>query len=266
MFLDYKLFLEALYKQMKDSAPGYSFNKFSEDLGFKASTLMHQIVRGYRPLSEKNAAKIAKALKLEGMEKKFFLALVQYAHAESSQERNEYFEELITLKGKTLPSEPDKDILTYFSEWYHPVIRELIGSDDFQSDPAWIVDKIRPVLKREQVEESLQLLERLNLIARDETGRYVQTTSRVSSGHRVKGLALVSYHLQMMEHAKEALQKVSGKRRDVSALTLNVDEESAQRIRALIHAFQLQILDEAEKASKKDQVYQINIQLFPFTE
>ena len=33
----------------------------------------------------------------------------------------------------------------------------------------------------------------------------------------------------------------------------------------MIHAFQLQLLDEAERGQGGDQIYQVNIQLFPFT-
>ncbi|RYZ48818.1 MAG: TIGR02147 family protein, partial [Proteobacteria bacterium] len=81
-----------------------------------------------------------------------------------------------------------------------------------------------------------------------------------------KGLALVSYHSSMIDHGKGALTSISGKRRDVSAVTVSVNESTAQRIRDMIHAFQLQILDEAERSQDGDQVYQVNIQLFPFTE
>lgn len=267
-FLDYRVFLESLYAHLKQARGGdYSYQRFAEDLGFKATTVMHQIVRGYRPLTVKAAAKVVKAMDLRGTERKYFMALVEFGNAKQSAAREELFEKLVALKAETLPDETDKDTLEYFSEWYHPVIRELVGTKGFEPDPAWIAGRIGPKIRAEQAKESLELLARLGLIKwDDEKKTFVQTQSRVSTGHRVKGMALARYHQKMIDHAREALTRVSSKRRDISALTLAVDEATAEKLRGMIHAFQLQLLDTAEKAGSGDQVFQVNIQLFPFTE
>lgn len=266
-FLDYRLFLQSLYEFLKRGIEGYSYKAFATDLGFNASTVAHQIVRGYRPLTVKAAGRVALALSLQGPERRYFLVLVSHQNAKTAVERERHFEVLLALKNETLPDEFDKDCLEFFSEWYHPVMRELVGTKNFVNDADWIVARIRPRLRKEQVEGSLALLERLDLIVRDEEKKtFVQTTRRISTGHRVKGIALVSYHQTMIDLAKEALAHVSSQRRDISALTLVVDEAGAQRLRSMIHVFQLQLLDEAEKPSKADQVFQVNIQLFPFTD
>lgn len=266
-FMSHILFLKALYQHMKEATEGYSYKKFAADLGFPASTIMHQVVSGYRPLTLKAAERIVKALSLESKEQKYFLHLVAFAHAQSPARRQEIFEELLSLKRQTLAAEADKDALDYFSDWYNPVIWELIGTRGFRSDPAWIAQRITPKLKIEQVKASLELLLRLELISFDAaSGTYRQTKARVSTGHRVKGLALVSFHQNMIDHGKSSLTRISGSRRDVSSVTVSVSEEGAQKLRSMIHAFQLQLMDEADKAGEGDQVYQINIQLFPFTE
>ncbi|RYZ83371.1 MAG: TIGR02147 family protein, partial [Proteobacteria bacterium] len=187
--------------------------------------------------------------------------------AKTAQSREENFQLLQALKRQSLPDELDRDMLDYFSQWYHPIIWELVGTTGFQADVSWISKKIIPHVKPALVQESLELLLKLDLITFDsETNTYRQTKNRVSTGHRIKGLALVSYHASMIDHAKTALTSVSGKRRDVSAVTVSVSEETALKLRSMIHAFQLQLLDEAERSGEGDQVYQINIQLFPFTE
>ncbi len=265
-YLDYRLFFRALYEHKKQ-ADEYSYQKYAEDLGFKATTIMHQIVHGYRPLTAKAVSGIVEALDLEHAEAQYLTHLVNFCNAKVSSKREEAFQKLQTLKKKTLPDEMDKDLLEYFSVWYNPVVWELVGTKGFQPDIEWIAKKIIPNLKASQVKASLELLERLELIAYDsELKTYQQTKDRVSTGHRIKGMALVSYHGSMIDHAKAALTSISGTRRDVSAVTLSVDEETAKRLRAMIHTFQLQLLDEADRAGSGDQVYQVNIQLFPFTE
>jgi uncharacterized protein (TIGR02147 family) len=264
-FLDYRLYLAALYDFLKKTTESYSYQRFAADLGFGPTTVMHQIVRGRRPLTAKAAAKVVKALQLKGHERRFLLALVDYCNARSSQKREELFEKMIDLKSGVLPTEFDKDTLEYYSEWYHPVIRELVATREFKADPEWIAQTIVPRLRPEQARESLALLERLELIRFDESAqRWTQSQKRLSTGHRVKGMALTRYHQKMIELGREALTRIPSKRRDISALTLNVDDETAERLKGLIHAFQIQLLDEAEK-SPGDEVYQLNIQLFPFT-
>lgn len=265
-YLDYRLFFRALYESRKESGE-YSYQKFAEDLGFKATTIMHQIVHGYRPLTSKAAAGVIDALDLESAEANYLMNLVGFCNAKVAAKRDEFFQKLQSLKKKTLPDELDKDLLEYFSIWYNAVVWELVGTKNFQPDLEWIAGRIIPNLKAAQVKASLELLERLNLIAYDaEHKTYRQTQNRVSTGHRIKGMALVSYHQTMIDHAKAALTSISGQRRDVSSITLSVSEETAKRLRAMIHTFQLQLLDEADRDEAGDQVYQVNIQLFPFTE
>src|SRR6478735_233285 len=189
-YLDYRLFFKALYENRK-AAGEYSYQKFAEDLGFKATTVMHQIVQGYRPLTEKAVVGIIEVLDLEHAEAQYLGFLVAFCNAKTSTKREEYFQKLQALKKKTLPDELDKDMLEYFSVWYNPVIWELIGTKNFQPDINWIAKRIRPNLKPAQVKASLELLERLNLIAFDDEAKtYRQTKNRVSTGHRIKGMAL----------------------------------------------------------------------------
>ncbi len=266
-YLDYRLYLKALYEHCKKASESYSYQKFALDLGFGATTVMHQIASGYRPLSVKAATTIAKTLGIPSAESKYFIATVEFCNAKDAGKRDLHFEKLRALKQETLPDEMDQDLLSYFAEWYNPVIWELVASPAFQPDPNWIAKKIVPHLKPAVVQESLDLLQRLGLIVYDEGAKtYRQTKDRVTTGHRIKGLALVSYHSSMITHAKTALTTMNGTRRDVSALTVNVSDETAKKLRTMIHAFQLQLLDEAERAGPGEEIYQINIQLFPFTE
>lgn len=261
-FIDYSRYLDALYLHVKAAQP-YNYLEFSADLGFGTTTYMHQIVRRYRSLTIKNAERIAASLELIGNDKKYFFNLVRYAHARSADERDAAWKDILRIKATEVASEPDQDVLAYFSQWYHPVVREYMKVDGAQT-PAEIARSLVPMLRPEQVRESLQLLERLRLIEQNpDDGTYRLTAERVSTGHRVRTLAVMNYHLQMINLARDALVNIPGKERDISALTLSVSAKSYERIRSMIHAFQLQLLEEAEKEPQPERVLQINIQMFP---
>jgi uncharacterized protein (TIGR02147 family) len=267
-FLDYRQYLASVYAVMKDSQSNrtYSYQKFASDLGFGPTTVIHQIVKGYRPLSQKAAEKIVKALNLKGSERRYFLKLVDYCNAKRASVRDVLLGELIELKNKVLPNSFDKDCLDFFSEWFHPVIHELVGFSDFKYDPEWIGNRLQPKPRSEEIVKSLELLERLELIRFDATSnRWIQTNKRISTGHRVKGLAFVAYHKKMIEMASDSISQVSSEKRDISALTLSIDEKTFKAMQAMIHAFQMQLLDLADSVENPDRVCNVNIQLFPFT-
>lgn len=265
-FLDYKVYLESLYLALKLKVARYSYGKFAEDLGFNASNIMHQIVRGHRPLTVKAAQRIIDAIGLRGTEKKYLLLLVQYNNSTAVNERESLFNKLVEVKNEVLPTTEDKSWLEFFSEWFHPVVRELVGLPEFKSDPEWISDQIMPRIRPEQAKKSLELLERLGLILWDEkNNRYVQTEKRIVTGQRVRGIGFTRYHQHMIDMGKESLTRVPGSARDISAVTVSVDLITYQKMKAMAHEFQMKMLDVAETASEPDRIYQLNIQLFPFT-
>ena len=264
-YLDYRLYFAGLYQERKAHHAGYSYQKFAEDLGFKPTTVMHQIVKGYRPLSSKALAIVLPFLKLDRLESQYLQQLVNFGNAKDTLTRQASFSRLKELKRELIPDVMEKERLDYFAQWYHPIVWELIGTEGFQPEPRWIAQRIIPSISEAEVQESLELLLKLDLI-RSEGSGFHQTQNRITTGHRTKSMALVSYHQNMLDHAKNALIQISGKRRDISSMTLSVTEEGAEKLRAMIHTFQIQLLDEAERCEKSNQVYQVNIQLFPFTE
>ncbi len=264
-FLDYRTFLDAVYSDRKSRVRGYSYRAFSEDLGFSASTLLHQIVRGYRPLSERNAKKIAARLGIRKWEKRYFFTLVDYCNARDGVVREEFFRKLIAYKRHLVPEAVEGFWLEYCSEWFHPVIRELVSMSGGIPEPQWIAETLIPHIRPDQARESLRLLETLQLIERTPEGGDVQKEKTVRTAYRVREMALVRYHQKMMDLAKESLTGIPGKERDISASTLCVDEVTFEKIRSLIHEFQQRVMMESEQCLEGDRVVQVNVQLFPFT-
>ena len=244
----------------------YSYEKFAEDLGFSATNILHQVIRGHRNLTIKSAEKIIKKLELKKFEKKYFLTLIEYNNSNDSKIRDTKFDELMDLKRQLIPGEIDKFWLEYVSEWYHPVIREMILMKDFKNDAKWIANKITPNIRPEQVKKSLELLLKLGLIEENiEDGTLKQTEKLINTGHRVKNMAVASYHQQMINLAKESLTRVKGNKRDISGMTLCLDEANFEKLKSMIHDFKEKVIIESEKSAEGDKIVQFNIQLFPFT-
>lgn len=265
-FLDYKKYLGSIYQKLKELIPNYSYRKFSEHLGFKESTLLHHIIKGYRPLSLVNGQKIMTSLNITGKEKKYFLLLVQYQAAKDSLKREKLFAKLVEVKNEIVNQLNDKVWLEYFSSWHHAAIREFILAYPEIIDIETIANSLVPSLRPEQVIHSIKLLEKMHLITNN--GTHWQSDQKpLSTGDEVRGIGVVRYHQQMIEHGKEALTRLPANERDISGITFSADEQTFQQIKGLIHEFNAQILNlinekEHGASVKSKGVYQINTQLF----
>ena len=266
-FLEYTQFLRAVYRTVKRKTKEYTYLKFSYDLGFSETNLLNQIINGNRNLTETAALKICSELKITGKEKKYLIHLVKYVNTRKHKEREEAFDELLKIKSERSSKPLEKDKLEFFSEWYHVVIREMIGLPDFKNSIEWICKKLSGKVLPEQVKKSLEMLERLKLVEKDQDSIIKNTSLDPSTPQEAVGHAIASFHQQMMQRAKESIPLVGPKRRDISALSLRISEKQAQAFKALIHDFEMKLLnlESEEDSANRDQIYQLNVQFFPFT-
>ncbi len=263
-FLDAKDYLGAVYQALKANIPQYSYNRFTEDMGFGNCNAMYLIVRGLRPLTIKGAQKIIAALGLTGVERKFFLKLVEAQRLGGSSEREAAFDRLVELKTKALPTALDRRQLAFYNNWYNAAILELLSLPDASDDPAWISSHLMPSVPPVKVTDSLALLKKLGHIVYDKAKqRLVPSQVEMTTGSEVAGLAIVRYHQQMIGLAKDALTDVAPLERDISAVTIAMSADRLDELKEKIQAFRRELLDFSAQVTDADEIAQVNIQLFP---
>ncbi|MCX6128213.1 MAG: TIGR02147 family protein [Proteobacteria bacterium] len=259
-------FFRTLHKQTKTQTRNYSYRQLSVDLGFSATNLLHLIVQGKRPVTEKAASKIVASLDLKRDERRYFLTLARLTRGKSSEEISRTFREALEIRSGMISSRLEQEQFAYFSEWYHSVIREMIVLEEFQSDPKWIATHIRPAITIKQAEESLELLQKLKLIQYDSlTGRFVQTSHIISTGPEVLNLSVQKFHQESIPHGMEAMVTSSAESRHISGLVLAVSSGQFEKIKQEIELFQQRLLElESDRSgAKADRVVRLNMQLFP---
>lgn len=265
-FLDYREFLLALYRQIKTEHKPYSYYHFSEDLGLSHSNVSWLILSGRRKITRAASTKVIEALELTGIDRRYFLALVAHGNATKPQDREKYFQEILALKNELLTPGRMQESLEYFSEWFHPVIREMTRMKNFSSDEKWVISRLINRLMPRHVRESLQLLEKLGLIAyHPDTKTFHFSGEHVTPERSVGKWAGIRYHQKMLEMAAHALTSTPKHRRDVNAVTICISDHQLPRILEIVHKACADILEIEKQVDDPDQVYQVNIQVFPFT-
>jgi uncharacterized protein (TIGR02147 family) len=266
-FLDYKNYLRSIFLHIKKSDPKYKLETFSKSLGFSSTNIASQYVNGTRKLSVKAAKTIATSLGLKGDHRKYFLTLVEYNNSTDVKESEKYFDSLYTLKGKINNKGDVADQMAYYSNWYIPIIGEMARLDGFSSTPEWISSKLGGVISISQIEESLMVLERLNILERTPvTGEFVRTEKSFSTDQEVRGFVVKSFHKQMLDQSSSALLKVKAKSRNINSLTLCCSAKEYDEIIKKIQILMNESLKIEKSANDKTNIYQLNLQLFPLTD
>ncbi len=259
-------FLRRLYVAAKKALGRYSYRHYAEDFGFGPTNYLHLICKGTRPLTVSAAERIADALDFKERERRYFVLLARYESSRSTVEREVFFEEIVETRARSFGPSEARDGFEYFSEWFHAAVREAVLLPDFRPDPEWISKRLLPRVTPEEARRSWDLLIRLSLVHRDEsTGRWLQSEARISQPAGARGLGIVRYHQKMAELGKECVTRVPSQRRDVTALTVPMTRALFERLKDEAEEWQRRILAASETLETCEDIYQINIQLFPLT-
>jgi uncharacterized protein (TIGR02147 family) len=262
-FSDYHHFFKAFYQYGKAAKRFFSYRYLAKRSGVAAS-LFIAVMRGDRKISPAMAKKYAAGMELTARETDYLQALVDFERAKTHAQKNDAFSRMIRLRGQSKIKFLDADQYEYFSRWYHCAIRELISLPFFKEDQSWIAATLQPAINAKMAGRSLKLLERLNLVQRDETGKLRVTDKAISSEYEMKTLSLRNFSLEMLDRARESLENALVEKREISGLTMGVSNECIERIKQRIRIFKEEIIsmivdDKKEPAS----VYQMNFQFFP---
>lgn len=264
-YLEYRAFLRDYYAHEKKKHRGFSHRAFSRRVGLGSPNHLKRVMDGERNLTPEMAERFALAMGLAGEAADYFVQLVRLGQAKGSLERGRAYAKLTTFKAFRRTRTLDLAHAAYHSTWYIPVVRELAARADFDADPKWIAARLLPPIKPAEARAALDTLLELGLLTRDATGRVVQSEPVITTGPEMHALHIASYHRVMLQKAADAIDLVPSERRDISAVTLLVADESLPRIKAMVQRFRRELLELAVAESRPTEVVQVNVQIFPLT-
>jgi len=209
----------------------------------------------------------ANAFNLNKSETAYFLNLVNFNQSTDTQEKNQYYSELIKLQnvkeGKTLFSKQYE----YYSNWYNSAIREMVGTIGFKNEPEWIASRLNPTVTPAEARKSIELLISLGLLKKNEDNTLQQDSAKLEVDPDVTSLSIRNFNSRMVDLGREAIERHPQDKREVSGLTLGVSKECANEIKVMVREFKKQVLNYAVNDKRaSEEVYQLNFQLFPLTD
>lgn len=255
----YRDFIVREFQQRKKRNPAYSLGAYARDLGIPAPNLS-QVLHGSKGFSLARARLIAAKINLQDEEKELFIHLVQAQHARSSSERKLALEKAHQVQLALEYSELEVERFKIISDWYHFAILELTELSEFQSDSAWIAQRLQ--LPTELVKAAVDRLFEFGLLQNRE-GRWSQSQEHLAVPTSNPSHVLREYHRQILAKAESAIENVSVDERDFSAVTISISEKTYPQAIQLLKEFRRNLAKILQEAPEKDRVYCLSLQFFP---
>ncbi|WP_408095780.1 TIGR02147 family protein [Peredibacter sp. HCB2-198] len=266
-YLNYREFLQDFYLSKKKVNASYSYRVFVNKGELGSPSHLKMVIDGSRNLTLSTIPKYVKAIGFKKkMETQLFELLVHYNQESDADQKIIYFNEIMNLKRKQGLSMLEKHQFDLLAHWFHVAIYVLIDLYDFKDDPEWISERLRKKVTARQVRETLDSLETLKLIEKDDIKGYRQTSGALSTDEDIKSLGAYRYHQDMLELALDSLKNDPLDVREFNGVTMKISKEKLSVLKEKIRAFRKEINELTSNMEGTDQVYQLNIQLFPLTE
>ena len=263
-YTDYRKFLKDYYEEQKARDAKFSHRYFTMKVGFSSSGYFSDVLSGKKNLSGAFMLKFAKALKFSREEEEYFLNLVQFNQAKSLEEKNRFYEKMMT-SGKVKLDVLEADKYEYFCKWHYAAVRELLHYTAFKDDYKALAKELDPPIAAKDARKAIELLANLGFIVRDGDGFWRPATGNLTTGGSFNGLNVANFHHNTLELAIRALDAFPAELKGFSTLTLPLTGDKIRKAKLAIKNLRMYLLALAENGKKADRVYQFNFQLFPVT-
>jgi len=263
-YTDYRKYIQDYYDERKRCS-AFTWRDFARAAGFSSAVFLKYVCEGKKNLSLGAAGSVANAMGLAGFENTYFVLMVSYAHAKGDAAKRAAFEERCALAHAHRVRVLGNEEFDYFKSWKNPVLREMAPHMP-GAKPLEMAHACKQKISATEVSETLDFLVKANLLRKDKDGNYHQTEKSVSMGSvDAVPVAARDMQRQMGEFAVKALDLPLSER-DMSGLTLGLTRRAYQRIKKELADCRRRIVAIATEDDETEQVYRLNMQLFPMSE
>ena len=241
----------------------FSWREFSKKAGFSSPSYMKVVCDGKSKLSRIGVERTGEAMGLVGFEMDYFRAMVEFGQAETESKKKSAYENMLAIAKVHKVRVMEGDLFEFYDSWQNPVVRELAPLMP-GATPGEIAKQCYPEISAAEVQQSLNFLTKAGLLKKNNDGVLVQSETSVKGTPDATRLALRGMHRMMSKLATPAID-LPVEERHFSGITMGLSRESYNKIENLLDEFRRKIVAIAAEDKNIEQVYRLNLQLFPLT-
>ena len=260
-YTDFRLYMRDFYEERKRCS-AFSWREFSKVAGFSSPSYMKVVCDGKSKLSRIGVERTGAAMGLSGFEMDYFRAMVVFGQAETEEKKVEAYEKMLAMAKSYKVRVLEGDLFEYYESWRNPVLRELAPIMP-GATPGEMAKMCYPEVSALEVRESLDFLTKSGLLKKVD-GNFVQSETSLRGTTDATRLAMRGMHRIMSKLATPALE-LPKEIRNFSGVTMGLSRESFGKVEKVLDECRRQIIDIAAEEKNIEQVYRVNLQLFPLT-
>jgi len=262
-YSDYRSFIRDVLEEKRRSNPHFSLRAAASKLGVNSGTLT-RIMNGTRHLGPSLLPRFIDFLGLRRRQSEYFTLLVKLARTSDESAKRACYEEILQLRSRQR-AVIGREHYRFFEKWYYPALHQLIRTVPDIDDPAELGRLLNPPITAFKAKKALELLESNGFIRRRGGCGYETVDPSLTTGETWRGAAIQSFQATMAGMGKDAVERIPQNERDVSTLTLSLSAGSYRKVRGIIQRARREILALDESDLTPEQVFQLNLQLFPLS-
>lgn len=263
-YQDYRKYMLDYFDWRKRTSV-FSWREFSKQAGFSSPSYLKLVCDGKSSLSRVGVLQVAAAMELSEFECEYFKLMVDFTNAKEDGKKKEAFRRMEGLANEQHARVVNADAFDYYESAVNSIVRELAPIMP-GALPGELAKKIKHNFTAQEIRDSLKLLVKLNFLTSKGGNTYEQTDKIITGSSDSLALALRSMNRQMIDLAREAIDKIEPSERNISGVTVGVNADALKRIMDAVDTCRKQVVAIAGECNKIDQVYRLNLQLFPLSE
>lgn len=267
ILFDYISATSYLYDLMifrKFENPGFTFESWAHELGFKSRSFMTMILNKERNITPQFIEVFSTSMNFSTPEKNFFSLLVQYNQTESETEKLHYLDRLLELQGKQKDLTEIKNYNDFLQSTFLPKLLVLLSFKDLDRSAKGLALFLNQDISF--LESNLNQLQAMQLAAPDQNGQWISSKKSFKVPKNFGSEALEKYHNQSLTEAIAAQKKPAEQRR-FRSLLLPLSETDYQNLLTDIESLISKTVAKYDSETlQQKSLYKLNMNLFPITE
>jgi uncharacterized protein (TIGR02147 family) len=261
-YSDFRQYMLDYYEERKRRSV-FSWREFSKIAGFSSSSYMKVVCDGKSKLSRVGVERTGAAMGLVGFEMEYFRAMVEYGQAATEAKKKAAYEKMLGIAKVHKVRVMEGDLFEFYDSWQNPVVRELAPLMP-GATPGEMAKMCYPEVSAAEVQKSLNFLMKAGLLKKAGDNAFELAETSIRGTPDATRLALRGMHREMSKLATPAID-LPVEERHFSGVTMGLSRESFNKIENVLDECRRKIVAIAAEDKDIDQVYRLNLQLFPLT-
>ena len=261
-YSDFRKYMRDFYEERK-LRHVFSWREFSKAAGFTSSSYMKVVCDGKSNLSRIGVERTGQAMGLVGFEMDYFRAMVNFGQETDETKKKAAYEEMLSIAKIHKVRVVEGDLFEFYESWRNPVLRELAPLMP-GATPSELAKMCYTDVTAADIKQTLDFLIKAGFIKKTGENTFVQTETSIKGSPEATKLAIRDMHREMAKIAANSLD-LARTERNFSGITMGISKDSYEQIVKELDECRRKIVSIAAGDKNINQVYRLNLQLFPLT-